>query len=89
MCEIPKGAPMGHSTFQPVHNSEDQHIYSELMEDNYLYALHTVGIYAICNQFWQYPLGNAYRLWRPDKLHQLLLAFSNDLLHCLLKDLKD
>jgi hypothetical protein len=27
MCEIPKGAPMGHSTFRPLDNSRDQHIY--------------------------------------------------------------
>jgi len=88
MCEIPKGAPMGHSTFRPLNNSRDQHIYSELLEDNHIDALHTVGVHPICNQFWQYPLSNVYRLWQPDELHQLLLGSVKDLLHWLLKYLK-
>jgi len=88
MCEIPKGAPMGHSTFWPLDNSRDQHIYSELLEDNHIDALHTVGVHPICNQFWQYPLCNVYQLWQPDQLHQLLLGSVYDLLHWLLKYLK-
>jgi len=85
MCEIPKGAPMWHSTFQPLDNSRDQHIYSELLEDNNIDVLHTVGVHPICNQFWKYPFCNAYRLWQPDELHQLLRGLVKDLLHWLLK----
>ena len=88
MCEIPKGAQMGHSTFRPLDNSSNQHIYSELLEDNHIDALHTVGVHPICNQFWQYPLCNVNRLWQPDELHQLLLGLVKDLLHWLLKYLK-
>jgi hypothetical protein len=88
MCEIPKGAPMGHSSFRPLDNSRDQHIYSELLEDNNIDALHTLGVHPIRNQFWQYPLCNVYRLWQPDELHQLLLGLVKDLLHWLLKYLK-
>jgi len=88
MCEIPKGAPMGHSTFQPLNNSRDQHIYSELLEDNNIDALHTLGVHPIRNQLWQYPLCKVYRLWQPDELHQLVLGLVKDLLHWLLKYLK-
>jgi hypothetical protein len=88
MCEIPKGAPMGHSIFRPLYNSRDQHSYPELLEDNNLDALHTLGAHPICNQFCQYPLGNVYHLWQPDELHQLLLDSVKDLLHWLLKYLK-
>jgi len=88
MCEIPNGAPMGHSTFQPLDNSRDQHIYSELLEDNNLDALYTLGVRPISNQFRQYPLCNVYRLWQPDELHQLLLGLVKDLLYWLLKYLK-
>jgi len=88
MCDIAKGAPMGHSTFRPLDNSRDQHIYSELLEDNDIDAIHTLGVHPICNQFWQYPLCNVYRLWQPDELHQLLLGLVKDLLHWQLKYLK-
>jgi hypothetical protein len=88
MCEIPKGALMGHSTLRPLNNSRDQHIYSELLEDNYIDALHTLAVCPICNQFWQYSLCNVYQLWQPDELHQLLLGLVKDLLHWLLKYLK-
>jgi len=88
MCEIPKGAPMGHSTFRLLNNSRDQHIYSELLEDNHIDPLHTLGVCPICNQVWQYPLCNVYRLWQPDELHQLLLGLVEDLLCWLLKYLK-
>jgi len=88
MCEIPKGAPMGHSTFRPLNNSRDHHIYTELLEDNNIDALQTLGVRLIRNQFWQYPLCNVYRLWQPDELHQLLLALVKDLFHWLLKYLK-
>jgi len=85
VCEITKGAPMGHSAFRPRDNSRDQHVYSELLEDNHIDALHTLGVHPIRNQFWQYPLCNVYRLWQPDELHQLLLGSVKDLLHWLLK----
>jgi hypothetical protein len=88
MCEIPKCALMGHSTFQPLDNSRDQHIYSELLEDNHIDALHTLGVHTIRNQFWQYPLCNIYRLWQHDELHQLLLGLVKDLSHWLLKYMK-
>jgi hypothetical protein len=60
----------------------------EQLEDNNIDTLHTVGVHPIRNQFWQNPLCNAYRLWQPDELHQLLLGLINDLLHWLLKYLK-
>ena len=88
MCEISKGAPMGHSTFPPLDISRDQPNYSELPKDNHIDALHTFGVHPIRNQFWQYPRCNVYRLWQPDKLHQLLLGLVNDRLHWLLKYLK-
>jgi len=88
VCGIPKGVLMGHSSFRPLHNSRDQQIYLELLEDNNIHALHTVGVHPIRNQFWQYPLCNVYHLWQPDELHQLLLGLVKDLLHWLLKYLK-
>jgi len=88
MCKIPKGAPMGHSTFQPIDNSSDQHIYSELLEDNNIDALRTLGVPPIRNQIWQFTLCKVYRLWQPDELHQPLLGFVKYLLHWLLKYLK-
>jgi len=62
MCEIPNGEPMGYSTFQPLDHSRDHHIFSELLEDNHLDALHTPGVHPIRNQFWHYPAWNVYRL---------------------------
>jgi len=88
MCEIPEGVPMGHSTFRPLDNSREQHIYLELLEDNHIDTLHTLGIHPIRDQFWHHPLCNVYRLWQPDELHQLLLGLVNDLWHWLLKYLK-
>jgi hypothetical protein len=85
---MPKVAPMGYSSFWPVEDSTDQHIYSELQEDNTLDALHTLGVHPICNKFWQFHLCNVYRLWQPDELHQLLLGLVKDLLYWLLKCLK-
>jgi len=78
MCGIPKGARIGHSTFRPLDNSRDQHIYSELLENNNIDALYTLGVHPIRNQFWQYPLCNVYRLWQPDELHQLHLGLVKD-----------
>jgi hypothetical protein len=57
----------------------------ELLEDNNIDALDTLGVHPIRNQFWQYPLCNVYHLWQSDELHQLLLVFIKDLLHWLLK----
>jgi len=88
MCKNPKGAPMGHSTYRPLDGPRDQLVYSELLEDNNIDALHTLGVHPICNQFWQFPLCNVYQLRLPDELHHLLLGLVNDLLHWLLKYLK-
>ena len=44
MCEIPKGVSMGHSAFRPLDNSRDEQVYSELLEDNYIDALDTLGV---------------------------------------------
>jgi len=88
MCEIPKGAPMGHSTYRAFDNSRYQHIYSELLDETNIDVLHTLHVHQIRNQFWQFPLCNVYRLWQPDELHQLLLGLVKDLLHRLLKYLK-
>jgi len=88
ICEFPKGAPIGHSTFRPLDNPRDQLVCLELLDETNIDVLHTLGIYPIHNQFWQYPLCNVYRLWQPDELHQLLLDLVKDLLHCLLKYLK-
>jgi len=88
MCEIPTGAPMGHSTFRPLDNPRDQHVYLELLDKTNIDVLHTLGVHPIRNQFWQYPLCNVYRLWQPDELHQLLLGLVKDLLHWLHKYLK-
>jgi hypothetical protein len=88
MCKFAKGVLMGHSTCRPLDNSRDQHIYSELLEDITIDALHTLGVRPIHVQLWQYPLCNDYCHWQPDELHLLLLGFVQDLLHWLLKYLK-
>jgi hypothetical protein len=88
MCEIPEVAPMGLSTFGPLDNPQDQHVYLELLDKTNIDFLHTLGVHPICNQFWKYSLCNIYRLWQPDELHQLLLELVKDLLHWLLKYLK-
>jgi len=76
---------LGHSTFQPLDNSSNQHIYSELLLDNNIDALHNLGVHPIRYQFWQFRLCNVYRLWQPDELHQLLLGLVKDILHWQLK----
>ena len=88
MCGIPEGAQMGHSTFRPLYDSREQPIYSELLEDNNVDALHSLDVHPICNQLRQYSLCHVYRLWQPDQLHQLLLGSVQDVLHWLLKYLK-
>jgi len=85
MCEIPTGALMGHSTFWPLDNSRHRHRYLQLLEENNLDPLYTLGVHSICNQFWQYPPCNVYRLWQTDELHQLLPGLVKDLLNWLLK----
>jgi hypothetical protein len=87
-CEISNCALMRHSTFRPLDNSRDQHIYSELLEDNDIDALQTLGVRLIRHQFWQYPLCNVSLRWQSNELHQLLLGLVKDLLHSLLKYLK-
>ena len=52
MCEIPKGVPMGHSSFRPLDNPRDQHDYLELLDKTNIDVLHTLGVHLICNQFW-------------------------------------
>ena len=52
MCEMSKGVPMGHSTFRPLDNSRDQHIHLELLQDNNIDTLHTVGVHPIRNECW-------------------------------------
>ena len=89
MCELPKGGLIGHSTFQPLKNSRDQCIYSELQEDNNIHSLRILAVCPIRSQFCQYSLCNVYHLWQPDELHQLLLGSVQDLSHCLLKYLED
>jgi len=88
MCEIPKGAPIGHSTSRPLDNSRDQDVYFKHPDKLKIDVLHTLRVQPIRNQFWQYPLCNVYRLWQPDELHQLLLGLVKDLLHWLVKYLK-
>jgi len=88
MCEIPKGAPMGHSTCRVLDNSRYKHVYSEPLDETNTDVLHTLRVYPICNQFWQFPLCNDHQLWQADELHQLLLGLVKDLLHWLLKSLK-
>jgi len=83
ICEFAKGTPMGHSTFWPLDILRDQHIHSELLEDNNIDAIYTLGVYPIHNQFWQYTLCNVNWLWQPDEFHQLLLGLVKDLLHGL------
>jgi hypothetical protein len=56
MCEIPTGAPMGHSTLRPLDNPRDQNAYLELLDETNIDVLHTLGVHPIRNQFWQYPL---------------------------------
>jgi hypothetical protein len=88
MCEIPKGAPMGHSTCRALDNWRDQHVHSNLLDEPNIDVLHTLHVHPIRNQFWQFPLCNVYQLWLPEELHQLLLGWVKDLLHWLLKYLK-
>ena len=56
MCELTNGAPMWHSTFRQLDNPWDQHDYLELLDKTTIDVLHTLGVYPIRNQFWQYPL---------------------------------
>jgi len=88
LCAIPQGTPMAHSTLRRLDNSRDQHMYSELLQDNNIDALHTLGVHPIRNQFWWYPLCNVYRLWQPNELHQLFLGLVKGLLHWVPKYLK-
>jgi len=78
MCQIPKGAPMGHSTVWPLDNRSDPHIYLEHQDKTNIDVLHSLGVHPLCNQFWQYHLGNVYRLLQPEELHQLLLGSFKD-----------
>jgi len=83
LCEIPKVAPMGHSTLQPLNYSGDQPLCSEILDKYNIDVLHTLGINPIQNRFGQYPLCNVRQLCQPDELHRLLLDLVKDLLHRL------
>ena len=89
ICEIPKGAPMGHSGQQrTIYNLRDQETYSELLDHEQIDELMASGVRLFPNMFWHYPLCNVYRLWQPDELHQLYLGLVKDLFDWLLKYLK-
>jgi len=79
---------MGHSTFEQLDDSRDQHVYSKLLDEPSNDVLHTLGVNPIRNLFLEYPLWNVYPIWRQDELHQLLLGLVNDVLHWLLRYLK-
>ena len=74
MCEIPNGAPLGHSTCRALDNSEAQHVHSQLPDECNVNVLHTLHVQSVRNQFWQFPLCNIYQLWQSDELHQWLLG---------------
>ena len=88
MCEVPKCALMGHSTFRPLDDSRFEHVYLALLDELNIDDLHNTGVHPIQNQFWQCPLCNVYCLWQPEELHQLLLGFVKDFLHWPLKYLE-
>jgi len=62
MLEIPTGVPIGRSTVWPVEHPHDPHVYWERLDETNIKVLHNLGVYPICNLFWQYPLCNIYRL---------------------------
>jgi hypothetical protein len=88
MCDIPKSAPVRHSTCRALDKSRDQHGYPEILNEPNIDVLLTIHVHAICNLSWHFPLCNVYQLWQPDELHQLLLGLVKDLLHWLLKYLQ-
>jgi len=49
MGEIPKGAPMRHSTLPPLNDPRDQDVYSELLDETSIDILHTFGVHPIHN----------------------------------------
>jgi len=63
LCEVPKGELMGHSTFRPLDNSRDQHVWWLLLDDSDLDVLYTLGVDPIQNEFWLYPPCNVHWLW--------------------------
>jgi hypothetical protein len=62
MCNVPDGAPMRHSMFQPHDHSRDHPLHMEMLEENTIDTLHTLSVHPIRNKFWQYPLCAVYRL---------------------------
>jgi hypothetical protein len=52
MCEITKGALMGHSIIRPLDYSSDQHGDPVPQKFNIIDALSTFGVEPIRNQFW-------------------------------------
>jgi len=88
VCEIPKGAAMGHSTCRALDNSRDQHVYPELQDKANIDFLHSLCVHPIRNQFWQCPLGNVHQLRHSVEFHQLHLGLVKVSFHWLLKYLK-
>jgi hypothetical protein len=43
-----------------LHNSSDQHAYSELLDETNIDVLDTLHVYPIRGRFWQFPLCNVY-----------------------------
>jgi len=60
-------------------------MYSDVLEDNYIDAPHSLGVHLVCNLFWQSTLCDVYCPWLPDEWHQLLLDWIKYILHRLLK----
>jgi len=60
MTEMTTGVLTGHSTMIPYDYWRERQVYSELLDNPNIDALNTVGVYPICNQFWQHPEFNLY-----------------------------
>jgi hypothetical protein len=63
-------------------------MYSELLEDNNIDALYTLGVHPIHNLFSQHHHCNVYQLWQSEGLYQPLLGLVNDLMNWLPENLK-
>jgi len=49
ICEIPKGAPMRHSTFWQLDDSRDQDVHFELLHKPNIHVLQTLGVHPMRN----------------------------------------
>jgi hypothetical protein len=88
ICNIPKDAPMGHSSFPPLNNSSYSHVHLELQDKRNIGHLKTLLVHPFCNQYGQFLHCNVYQLWQPDELHQPLFRLVKGLLLWLLKYMK-